>query len=169
MTYSKRDVRWHAVGMGAQVPAVNVKVRAYPMMDDKYLDRDLDPEFTIDWVREHLTDDDFEFWFWAACESSRDMLQDDAFEIFGPWAKIYSEGRSAGWIIVDKITDIDEWDAIELGKWRRFERSAHAYVGQVPNEMFQLIEINVFDPWRAKRDRNAALDAAAQLPITANV
>lgn len=169
MTYSKKDVKWHMDGMGPRVPALNVKVRAFPLLDAKYLDRDNDPEFTIAWVGEHMTDEDVDAWFWIACESSREMLQQDAHEIFGPWATLYSEGRSGGWIIVDKIRDIDDWDAVELGKWRRFERFADEYVANVPSEMLSLIELNVFQPWQAKRDRDAALDAAAQLPIIANV
>lgn len=168
MTYSKKNVQWHMDGMGPSVPAVNVKVRAFPLLDAKYLAAE-DPEFTIEWVNEHLDEDELDRWFWIACDSSRDMLQEDAHEIFGSWAKLYSEGRSAGWIMVDKIRDTDDWDAIELGKWRKFERYAHDYANNVPAEMLSLIELNVFQPWQDKRDRNAALDAAAQLPILANV
>src|SRR5260221_11426319 len=66
-------------------------------------------------------DSDREDWtFGTACEDGFDMLQNDAQEIFGASAKVYSTGRQGGWAVVEGLPDIESWDAIMLSKWSRF-------------------------------------------------
>lgn len=97
--------------------AVNVKARHYPSA----------------WkVSDHfgIPEDDAEELLETVFESSREyfweQVQDVANEIFPCDTKVYSAGRSGGWVVVWGLPDISYWDAIDLAKWRKFERICKA-------------------------------------------
>lgn len=166
MSYSKRSVTFHADGFGPGRPAVNVKIHQ-SVWDERNLHNCEDPEFTLEWVQIHMSGDDVDGWFWIACRDGIRYAEEDAQEIFGDHVKVYTEGRSDGWLVVEGIDDFEDWNAAYLAKWRRFEKVCETYTRHVPSETFRLIELNVFAPWKEARDADAALDAAAQLPIQA--
>jgi hypothetical protein len=85
-------------------------------------------------------------WFEATCEDSWEMLGNDVEEIFGPNVKLYAEGRSGGWAVIDGLADFEEWDAIDLAKWRRFEKYAHIYANDIPYQVACLWYLNIFEP-----------------------
>lgn len=113
--YSKSDVDTHSGGYGSrQYPAINVKVyhfvSIYKVVDkfgcsEDQAERAL--QFAFDAAQER---------FW------HDFAQEYAEDVFKESVKVYSAGRSSGWLIVDKLPDIETWDAIMLGKWRKFEK-----------------------------------------------
>lgn len=65
-----------------------------------------------------------------AFESSAEMFWEDAQEnaahIFGPRAKVWSAGRSGGWLVVEGLPPVESWDAVQLGKWARFAKDVAA-------------------------------------------
>ena len=73
-----------------------------------------------------------------AGESLAEMFWEDAEatarDIFGDKSlKVYSEGRSGGWLVVEGLPDIEYWDAIMLGKWRSLEvrlQNEVKYIGE---------------------------------------
>lgn len=175
MGFKKSDIEYRALGYGyTVVPAVNVKV--YGSVRDVKLPYCLgmvkgpedtefrkvmtDDEFTHDWIEEHLTDNDHWAYFNIACEQGWEYLNEIAKEIFGPNAKVYSEGRSGGWAYVDGITkeDVQYWDAIELNKWAKFSKLAKQVVENIPQMMVDLIYINAYDTWveEQKQEKIAA-------------
>lgn len=153
--YGKADVSFHRTGYaGPGVPAVNVKVGfcriPLPLDLGSYSDDGgttfktalTDPGFTWDWIDENVKDDTaFEF----ACMAGWEQLTEEAKAIFGDHVKVYSEGRSGGWAIVDGLPDFDSWNAIDLGKWRRFERIARALVADIPRIMVEGIYYNQWE------------------------
>lgn len=147
MGYKKTDVETHHNGYdwSTRHPAVNVKVYGSPgdPQSPKY-----HGEFegmTEEWF-DAYAEKNSEWLFESACESNREMIVNDAQEIFGSHVKVYYEGRSGGWAIVDGIADIDEWDAIMLSKWRRFERYAKMLAADVPYQMLSIAYINGWEP-----------------------
>lgn len=161
-TYRKTDVEFHREGYaGPGVPAVNVKVpfgrTTLPLDLGGYSDDGgvtvhtmrTDPEFTWDWIDEHLTDDDLNFAFEFACMAGWEYLRDEAKEIFGDHVTVYSEGRSSGWAIVNGLKDFDSWDAVDLGRWRRFALIARAYADDIPRQMVEGIYMN---EWEHRND-----------------
>lgn len=160
---TKADVETHHVGYGGRhYPAVNVKV--YADLDDgisrmEYAD---DREAFRTWVRDHVTDAEvYEVWWPAACESMFEQAAEDAKELFGRHVRCYLEGRSGGWLIVDGLPEIDTWDAIMLGKWRRFAKWARGNADYVPASAADLIAINVHEPLLMERD---AAERALDVP-----
>ena len=134
MTYRKNDVQYHFDGPRGSRPAVNVKVRSY--VTDNLLrkvakeygyDKN-DAETFVSWWNAQA--DDYGSWvqecYDLACEVGWEDLQNDAEYIFGPDVKVYSEGRSGGWAVVHGygLDNAEDWDAIALSRWARFEKVA---------------------------------------------
>lgn len=158
MIRTKADIEYHGRD---NTPAVNVKV--YKSMRSVPLPLDLgsvssdgktfepittDPRFTHDWVEEHIPEDDYNL-FQFACESGWEWLEMCAQDIW-QGCKVYSEGRSGGWAIVsggDFNPNVDEWDAIEFGKWRKFARIARDIADDIPRSMLDLAYANDFEQW----------------------
>lgn len=121
--YTKADVEGHRVGYGGKAfPSVNVK--AGPMRD-----------VSADRVRERFgcsestAEQALEFCWESACEDFwRDMAEDTAHYYLGEHVKVYQEGRSGGWLIVDNLPEVSEWDGVMLNSWALFERAARRAV-----------------------------------------
>jgi len=111
-TYSKNDVQLHCEHMQSGHPAVNVKVRQTPTTDD-VVERFKCSESQAKRACEYCFDS-MQQAFWENVESL-------AQEIF-PHCKVYSEGRSGGWLVVHGLPEVETWDAVMLAKWRRFEK-----------------------------------------------
>jgi hypothetical protein len=66
----------------------------------------------------------------SACEQFWEQAKERAAEIFGGRVKVYSAGRSGGWLILDGLPEVSEWDAVALGRYAsmcRFCRDEIAY------------------------------------------
>jgi len=69
-------------------------------------------------------------WAWeSACqqfwESFNPGWYNDLEEYYfpGTGASIVQEGRSGGWAAVDGLKALEDWDAVDLARWRKFENS----------------------------------------------
>lgn len=150
-----------------QLPACNVKVYKGP---DGFLPLDLggtrsllpdgewgpivehytDPEFTLDWCERVLSDSELDRAFWQACEDNWDQLQTDAEEIWGLHVKVYSEGRSGGWAVVQGLPDVETWDAVMVAKWARFCKWARQVADNVWYTALDMVYHNRFLPLTGK-------------------
>lgn len=113
--FRKSDIEFHSEGYGRRNrPAVNVKVY----------------HFQTDWkvadtfhCSEEIAQQALNFSFESAQSRFWEDAQDRAEEIWGRGVKVYSEGRSGGWLIVDGIgEDVESWDAIAVSQWGRLVR-----------------------------------------------
>jgi hypothetical protein len=157
VSYSKDDVEFHSDGFNRSKPAVNVKVYSgllsvkLPIClggvseigSDEIQWQYTDPEFTVDWIEENVEGLDEFFAF--ACERGWEELQDIAEQIWYSGVKVWQQGRSGGWAVVDGLNHFDHWDAIDLAKWRSFERKAKAIAAGIPEAMMTDIYINEFE------------------------
>jgi len=117
-----------------------------------------DPRYTWDWIDEHLSDDEREYWCQWACTHELECATDYARELWGNHVTVHTEGRSGGWAIVDGLNqDVDTWDAIAFSKWQRFERYCAALVDDTLYQYATLIYFNVFEPWVTEQ---AEIDSA---------
>ncbi len=135
--YSKSDVEFHSANYYAPYySAVNVKVKGlYP------LEYKIEDEFNCS---EETAEKALQFAFDSACDLFwNDEAQSIADDTFDYDVKIYSAGRSGGWLIVIGLPDFDTWDAINLSKWHSFENKIKA-------------EVNYLTSWEAMKD---AIDA----------
>lgn len=122
MKYTKEDVKFHREGYyGKSYPAVNVKVYHWPKISD--LERELS-------CSEEEAEKAVEIAFQSAQEAFWQLGEAEEIvnECFGKGVKFYSEGRSGGWLIVQGLKDFEYWDAIDLAKWRKFEKMIKAEV-----------------------------------------
>ena len=120
--YTKSDVRLHNARMyDPLAPAVNIKAYnlpgLYTIMDAAGIPAE----------EERAAEERLNTAFEGICESFHEEWTDPAMareyfpqRRFGP-VRIYSAGRSGGWLEVHGLPALESWDAIDLAYWRRFE------------------------------------------------
>ena len=97
-------------------------------------------------------------WRSEAAGDAFESAGEDAAAIFGeyPRPKVYAEGRSGGWLVVDGLPSVDTWDAVALGRWRRFERYVRAAVDDFPRAVAWLVCANTYRAEREAEDAERA-------------
>jgi hypothetical protein len=165
-SYSREDVQFHSDGYRPGKPAVNVKV--YKDIRDawKAFERDEAPDarFTPEWVEENVSDDALDSIFWMTCEFEYEYLEAYATsdeDAILPGASLSREGRSGGWVVVDNLPDLEEWDAVQLAKWRKFERVAREIADGIPLQMLSSIYLNDFEVWADEQEDASASNSEA--------
>lgn len=172
--YSRADVRQHSDNGYNPHPAVNIKADLYTFSDDllrtAYADTvggsEADAAGFLAWWRAKEDEDGpgglYGAYGWLdtagqwAAESGFEDAENDAIDIFPQSVKIYGEGRSGGWLVVHGLPDVDEWDAIALARWRRFERYVWAIRDYHPTMVAGLIALNGYE---REREESAAREA----------
>jgi hypothetical protein len=171
-TYSRDDVETHSDGCRPSNPAVNVKV--YGSVEDAWAefvkDEQPDEGFTLEWIRENLSDEHLDAIFWRTCENEFEYLtnyatrDEDAIFPAATYGRvsIEQEGRSGGWAVVHGLPDIEEWDAILLARWRKFERVAKDIAASIMVNVLSSVYIN---EWEWQRDEAEERERAANHDI----
>jgi hypothetical protein len=174
--YTREDVQFHSDGYREGRPAVNVKV--YRDLRDAWADFEReepehDPRFSLDWIEENMNADEIDSYFWGACESERDYLvayateDEDAIFPVSQYGRlsIEQEGRTGGWLAVGGLPDLEEWDAVLLARWRKFERIAREIADTVPLQALLSIYLNAFEWWADQQDEAAPYNAEAPVDL----
>lgn len=52
----------------------------------------------------------YEVWYSEACSQGFEQAEEIAQALFGPDVKVYSAGRSGGWLIVEGLPNVEDWD-----------------------------------------------------------
>jgi hypothetical protein len=126
-----RDYHGRASRDGHDRPALNVKVYAAP----EYTAERIRAEFhcseaaagrAAEWCYESAQED---FWRDAALDClNYAMLGADKASDYKPCGlrespyKVYAEGNSGGWLVVDGLASVETWDGATFQKWRKFAR-----------------------------------------------
>jgi hypothetical protein len=118
----KQDIRTHSERYGKVRPAVNVKVYKtfrQSELEDHYNTTEAEAERLAQLVWDCQCED-----FW------RSWAEDDCWpeEVLGKGIKIYSEGRSGGWLVVEGLPDVETWNAVRVAKWAKFAKAVRADV-----------------------------------------
>lgn len=125
MSYSRNNVTMHRDGYADPLPAVNVKIYTpLARRDAEEVARmaGADARKLGAFVRDMERGKMPEWVFEQSCDSGWCDIKDDAINCFGHGVKVWQQGRSGGWCVVDGLPPIETWDAIMLGKWWQFER-----------------------------------------------
>lgn len=165
-TFSRDDVRTHVSGYsGPSLPAVNVKchVWQYDFTDDLLRsvgsEQGYDPDEFVSWWHSKESDpDEFDrflnVWWECAAESAWEDFQSDAEFIFDRWnVTVEQEGRSGGWLVLRGLPDVDEWDAVLLGKYRKFAKWCNSIVEAAPESIATLAAINSYESFVSEVER----------------
>lgn len=148
--YTKADVTMRRVwGMGGDCPAVNIKVYKGPSSvtpaEWAQLQTEHGTGFTAQWCEEHVGDDGMDSWFWDACEFEFEYVQGFADEVLHEHVTVERDGRSGGWAVVSGLPELEDWDAVALARWRKFERWCREIADGLWYQVYSLIGMNVFD------------------------
>lgn len=169
--FKKDDVEFHNSGYGSTMyPAINVKVNGNPdrvelplvlnLVADTIYDEagevightpfvevKTDDAFTHEWIEANVTESTrnavWEFTCGDAYEMFKADLTDDVFK--DERIKVWSEGRSGGWVIVEGLKDFESWDAVDVARWAKACRYAKAYVDDVPRQYIVSLYSNEFE------------------------
>jgi hypothetical protein len=155
--YTRDDVErcYHDTCRRSDVHCPHANVKVYRTFQDvRFPLEDAPEELTLEWIEQNVPEDDDSL-FWRTCEAEWEMLQQDADEIFGSGVEVHAGGRSGGWACVTGLPDIDEWDAVMLAKWRRFEKYARAYAHGIPEQMVYSLAANEWE-WDQERQAEEA-------------
>lgn len=111
----KAEIETHRLGYGSRsVPAINVKVYNFSVSSEQVA-----AQFGCD---DKTAAQALEYAFETAREQFWEAAQEWAAEIFGSGHKVYSEGRSGGWLYVDGLAPLDSWNAVDVAKWSKLDR-----------------------------------------------
>jgi len=114
--FRKSDIDTHSQSYyGKEYPAINVK--CYSRFGGNITAEELHcDETTLEKALEYAWDSSTsQFW---------DCVQDTVEYYFPKYSvKVYSAGRSSGWVTVEGLPEIESWDAILVSAWGRLENS----------------------------------------------
>jgi len=142
MAHKKSEVQLHSENYGPAHPAVNVKVYSYPDVESHFGCSVKCAERAGEFAWESAQE---QFWNEDAPEIAKN--------IFGDHVEIYSQGRSAGWLVVHNLEPVESWSAITLSQWWEFERMIQETVAFLTSDeyVFDAIESNRWTEEGAER------------------
>lgn len=84
--------------------------------------------------------------------------------------KVWQFGRSGGWLCVEGLPDVDEWDAIAVARWAKFEKWMRSLAfDEYPYKFIWHLHANYYEPKVEAPRLQAEADALnASLPVTLN-
>ena len=129
MRFKKTDIKLHTDGgYGTYYPAVNIKVYNLGCTTD-----DVMQKFGC---TEEVAEKALQFAFDAECRDFWEYWQDTTGDVenglygspeyaFFPGEKVMVQcaGRSGGWLIVQGLPPVEEWNAIMVSRWNKFQRA----------------------------------------------
>lgn len=72
-------------------------------------------------------------------------LADEVWEKTRYSPKVYSAGRSGGWLVVTGLPDVEAWDAIDLARWACFQKEIEATVDDLDYQFIWHLHVNVYE------------------------
>lgn len=108
------------------------------------------PGLTREWITSYLSDREIDAWWSEACRFGWERAEEAAQEAFGPSAKVWSEGRSGGWLVVEvngrTLTreDVEEWEGADLLRWAAFEQACKELAADTPYQFTYMIGANLY-------------------------
>lgn len=171
--YGRDDVQTHSDGFRDRRPAVNVKV--YKDLRDAWdgfaREEQPDARFTLEWIDDTVPDTTLDAVFWNSCAWEFEYLESWATGADGDAlfpvdrVQLHPEGRSGGWIAVSGLPDVDEWDAVRIARWRKFERIAREIADGIPAQMLSSLYLNEFEVWADEQEDASISNAEAPVDI----
>jgi hypothetical protein len=123
----KSDVQTHTDnGYGAGYPAINVKAhhiggRCATATDvmEKFGCSDAQAEKALEFAHTSACEQFWEYW----CDTTGGLENGEYAYFPGYKVRVYSAGRSGGWLIVTGLPPVTTWDAIMLMRWAKFTKA----------------------------------------------
>jgi hypothetical protein len=93
-----------------------------------------------------------EFAYESAVASFWERADEHAERSFGESVEVGSEGRSAGWLVVENLDYFESWNAVMVSRWSGFENAIHAEMKYFGSEehIMEAIETNRWAEPRAE-------------------
>lgn len=130
-------------------PCINIKVpwmRLETAVEKAHEDVNYPPTFTAEWIEDNVSEDRLSAIFWNVCEFEYEYFEEYAREI-QPNVRFSVEGRQGGWAVSNFTEyDVEGWDAIDLGKWRKICKVARQIADHIQVQVVHSIAINEYSP-----------------------
>lgn len=139
---------------GRKLPALSVKVRNFRMTAETVAtvaeEFEPDPGFTLEWAEryEHERAEEFAYVYGAVCEDLFEFGEERAREAFQPLGydvKVWSSGRSSGWIVLDGLPDVEDWSPELRAAWEQFAKECEETLADIPYRVVWSLRANVWE------------------------
>jgi hypothetical protein len=135
MKMKKSDIETHSDRFRPAHPAVNVKCRNFigtAKIQERFRCCEKTAEKALGFV------------WGSGVEQFWEMAVEIASEALGSHVKVYSEGRSGGWLVVHGLSEIESWDAIAVARWASFVKKIESQRDWFTSDefAFDMIEAN---------------------------
>lgn len=128
----KSEVQTHTDnGYGAGYPAINVKAHHIGGLQgtvtdvmDKFGCSEAQAEKALEFAHTSACEQFWEYWCDTTGSFENGLYGSPEYAYFpGYIPRVYSAGRSGGWLIVQGLPPVEDWDAIMLMRWARFAKA----------------------------------------------
>lgn len=132
--FKKTDIQTHTDGgYGTYYPAVNVKHHGssglHQAVMEKFGCSDSVAEKALEYAWESACRSFWEYWQDTTGDLENGLYGSPEYAYFpGYKVRVYSAGRSGGWLIVQGLPPVEEWDAIAVNRWAKFQKDVKADV-----------------------------------------
>jgi len=129
MRFTKSDIERHTDGgYGTYYPAVNVKVYSMGCTIQDVVDRfncsDDVAEKALQFAYEMECESFWEYWQDTSGCFENGLHGSPEYAYFpGEKVRVYGAGRMGGWLIVQGLPPVEEWDAIMVARWNKFQKA----------------------------------------------
>jgi len=126
--FTKNDIEVHSDGNGYRYAHPAVKVKVYKLgcetqeVMDKFGCTEEVAEKAIGYAWESAQEQFWGYWGDTTGGLENGLYGSSEYAYFpGEVVEVYSEGRSSGWLVVHGLPPVEEWDAVMLSRWNRFQ------------------------------------------------
>lgn len=155
--YRKTDIDRHSNdGYGAMYPAINVKVQRiacttediiakFPGCSEEQAQKALEFAFTLE------QESFWEYWQDTTGDVENGLTGDPQYAYFpGEKVMVYSVGRSGGWLIVQGLPPVEEWNAVMVNRWAKFEKAVLKDIEYKVGKESMLGDIGANEWWKER-------------------
>ncbi len=126
--FTKSEVTMHAEMYRTANPAVNVKVYSMGASIQDVVERfgctEEQAEHAMEFASECACEQFWEYWQDTKGDFENGISGSKEYAYFpGHDVSIDCEGRSGGWLIVNGLPEVCEWDAILVSRWNKFQKA----------------------------------------------
>lgn len=142
-----------------QYPSINVKWHSYvPRIVHDW--KETGHEFSGDaafweWVENTATDEQTQTAWDTAAQCGWEGAKQAASDVWGEQIQVFSAGRQGGHLIIDGLSDVDEWDAIQVSRWSRFARLVQSIMNDLDYQLIWHLYVNVYESAKSEAEELA--------------
>ena len=160
MKFKKTDIEIHSDGYGYHGGNPDVNVKVYRVDCDtsdiveKFGCSEAQAQKALNFAFESACESFWDYWADTTGGNENGLTGSSEYAYFpGERVEVYSEGRSAGWLVVHGLPPVEDWDAIMVSRWAKFQKDVLADVHHRLHKETMLEDIEANEWWKERSSR----------------